>query len=543
MSGPGLNGRSGALNALTPDETGKNLVYRFMPVRTSLPIIVIIAVGKVERMEVNPRILKWFANRGINPENVKHTGIYSGRHQQDGDKWQVVPDETGEVVVFPYRRKGAVVNEKYRAANKRFYQMPGGKKVFWNADILDDPALHEGRASLIITEGEMDALAVMEAGNPFVVSVPDGAPPAPGGITEVPEGMKAQDVIPEFDTKYGYIFNDWDSLKKIKRIIIATDNDEPGRRLAEELVRRLGRARCSFVVYPEGCKDFNEVLMKGDMATIGEMIARAQPYPVSGVYTYSELPEEPPLNPASTGFGRLDDYLKPFYPALMVVTGFAGSGKSSFVNQMVGQLNLQHGWKVAIASFEMRIKPFVTGVLTQTYLEAGNDVAVQDEWLDENFMFIAPEPSEEDESFDIDWLIEKATVAVIRHGIRVLVIDPWNEIEHASRKGESLTDYTGRAIRALKRFGREFECLVIVVAHPTKNAATKAPEEVTLYDVSDSAHWANKADFGIVVARRGESEHDFVSSVFVKKVRYQPISGRPGSIELTYDPVTRTFGQ
>ena len=497
-------------------------------------------------METNPRVLKWFANRGINPENVKHMGIYSGRHQQDGDSWKVAPDETGEIVVFPYWRKGAVVNEKYRAANKRFYQMPGGKKVFWNADILYDTALHEGRASLIITEGEMDALSVMEAGNPFVVSVPDGAPPA----LEI--GQTAEDIIPEFDTKYGYIFNDWDALKKIKRIIIATDDDEPGRRLAEELVRRLGRARCSFVIYPAGCKDFNEVLMKGDMATISEMIARAQPYPVSGVYTYSELPEEPPLNPVSTGFGRLDDYLKPFYPALMVVTGMAGSGKSSFVNQMVAQLNLMHGWRAAIASFEMRIKPFVTDTLISAYQESGQDAAVQSEWLDENFIFIAPEPSDEDDSFDIEWLIEKATVAVIRHGVRVLVIDPWNEIEHASRKGESLTDYTGRAIRALKRFGREFECLVIVVAHPTKSAAQKPPNEVGLYDVSDSAHWANKADFGLVVCRNGKkgedgemipNSADYVSSFFIRKIRYQPVSGMLGQLELTYDPQTRLFSQ
>lgn len=503
-------------------------------------------------MEINPRAIKWFEERGINRENVAHMGIYSGKHIQDGDNWHVEPDINGEVVVFPYRRKGAVFNAKYRAANKRFYQMPGGKKLFWNADILDDPALHEGRAALVITEGEMDALAVMEAGNPFVVSVPDGAPPAAGGITPLEPGQKPEDIIPEFDLKYGYIFNDWDALKKIKRIVIATDNDEPGKRLAEELVRRLGRARCSFVVYPEGCKDFNDVLQKGDMATVAEMIARAQPYPVSGVYTYSQLPEEPPLNPVSTGFGRMDEFLKPFYPALMVVTGLAGSGKSSFVNQMVGQLNLQHGWKIAIASFEMRIKPFVTGVLTQTYLEAGHDVAVREEWLDENFIFIAPEPSEEDESFDIDWLIEKATIAVIRHGIRVLVIDPWNEIEHASRKGESLTDYTGRAIRALKRFGREFECLVIVVAHPTKSAAQKPPTEIGLYDVSDSAHWANKADFGLVVARRGKKDSegkeipnsaDMVSSFFIRKIRYQPVSGIPGSLELTYDPETRLFGQ
>ncbi len=489
-------------------------------------------------MEINPKIIRWFEGRGISRGTVEATGICSGLHRPDGDSFRVDPDPNGNVVIFPFSRRGAVLNEKYRAAHKKFYQKPGGKKLFWNADVLDDPVLIEGRAALVITEGEIDALSVIESGNPFVVSVPDGAPPPREETLQ-----EFNEIDPEHDDKYRYILNDWDALKKIKRIVIATDSDAPGKQLAEELVRRLGRARCSFLTYPEGCKDLNDVLLKHGMAAMAETVARAQPYPVSSIYTADQLPQEPDLDPVSTGWGRLDSYLKLFYPALMVVTGFAGSGKSSFVNQMVAQLNVLHGWKIGIASFEMRIRPFVTDVLLQTYREAGGRPEHSNRWLNDNFVFIAPEPSEEDAAFDIDWLIEKATVAVIRHGIRVLVIDPWNEIEHAVQRKESLTDYTGRAIRALKRFGREFECLVIVVAHPTKSAAQKAPEDVSLYDVSDSAHFANKADFGLVVARHGDNPLDFISTVFVRKVRYQPISGSPGSIDIAYDPNLRTFGQ
>lgn len=489
--------------------------------------------------EINPKVIKWFLDRGINPENVVHMGIYSGQRLPNGE---VAPDRNGNLVVFPYRRRGAVLNEKYRTGDKRFSQRSGGKKLFWNADVLDEPALHDGRAALLITEGEMDALSALEAGYPYVVSVPDGAPP--------PRAEKdSEEPSPDFDAKYQYIINDWDALQKIKRIIIAADADPAGQQLAEELVRRLGRARCSFVRYPEGCKDFNEVLMRGDMATISTMIATAKPYPVSGVYTYSELPPEPELQPVSTGWGRLDEFIMPFYPSLMVVTGMAGAGKSSFVNQMAAQMNLRHGWKVAIASFEMRVKPFVTNTLTGVYRSYITNPAKEERWLDENFVFIAPEPSEEDREFDIDWLIDKAITAVVRGGIRILVIDPWNEIEHALGRRESLTEYTGRAIRVLKRFGREFDCAVVVVAHPTKNAATRVlndPEKIadlSLYDVSDSAHWANKADFGVVLNRRGQHIEDTVTTVAIKKVRYQPVTGRIGSIEICFDPQTRLFSQ
>lgn len=488
-------------------------------------------------MEISQKHLKWFEDRGISQANAESMGIYSGQRRQTGeDSFEVVPHPNGELLVFPFHRGGRVVNEKYRGPQKRFFQKPGGVKCFYNADILSDPALHEGRYPLTIVEGEMDLLAVKQAGNPFVVSVPDGAPPPlkDGAVSHEAE------IDPERDNKYQFIYNDWENLKKIKRIVIATDADEPGKRLAEELVRRLGRSRCSFVTFPEGCKDFNDLIKTTDLAAVPEVIARAKPYPVSGVYRLEDLPDEPPITPVTTGFGRLDEYIKPFYPSFMAITGFAASGKSTWTNQMVANLAFLHGWPVAIASFEMRINPFVTDTLAATYRELKGRGDPY-EWINENFVFIAPEPGDDNDQFDIEWLIEKAITAVVRYGIRVLVIDPWNEIEHAVRRGESLTDYTGRAIRALKRFGREFEVLVIVVAHPTKSAANKAPEDVSLYDISDSAHFANKADHGVVIARVIGTECD--SRVMVKKVRYQPMTGKNGDVILTYSREKKVFSE
>ena len=108
--------------------------------------------------------------------------------------------------------------------------------------------------------------------------------------------------------------NNWELLAKVKRIVIATDGDEPGVRLAAELVRRLGRVRCYFVTYPkdaavdggEGrkrpCKDLNEVLLAFGAAEVVRIIASATPYPVAGVYRLSAFPQEPDLMPVSTGW-------------------------------------------------------------------------------------------------------------------------------------------------------------------------------------------------------------------------------------------------
>lgn len=494
---------------------------------------------------INPQVLRWFEKRGINEETVVRTAIYSGLRQADG---AVVEHAQGNVIAFPFIDGGQVVAEKYRAAGKKFFQKVGGQRTFWNADILDDPSLQDGHTPLIITEGELDALSVIEAGNPFVVSVPDGAPPArdfSGKLINVPE--TDADIDPLHDDKFSYVARNWERLKKIKKIIIATDNDEPGRRLAAELVRRLGRVRCYWVEYPEGCKDINDVLMNHGCAEIVKVLANAQPYPVSGLYRLSGFPEEPAFNPVSTGWGRLDEYAKLFYPSFMVITGFAGSGKTTFANQLAAHAAIRHGWSVAIASYEMRIRPFVIDTLRAAYLSkpkhfwTSGDLLSADDWIENQFVFIAPDMEDgSDDNADIDWLLERAAAAVIRHGIRLLVIDPWNEIEHCRRPGENLTEYTGRAIRALKKFGRRFDVAVIVVAHPTKSACDKTPDQVSLYDVSDSAHFANKADIGMVVARHPDSE---ITSIFVRKVRYQPETGKLGSIEVAFDPNSRLFSQ
>ena len=210
-------------------------------------------------MTINPQAVEWLQARAINPETASRMGIYTAARGPDGEPRA---DPSGTILVFPYVDGGSEVNAKYRTLDeKRFWQRKDARKTFFNADVLDDPALERGDHAIIITEGELDALAAIQSGFPFTVSVPDGAPPArdkQGNLVFVPEG--ADDVALEHDEKYRYIFNNWARLEKIKRFILATDGDEPGWQLAQELARRLGRARCAFVTYPQGCKDLNEAL-------------------------------------------------------------------------------------------------------------------------------------------------------------------------------------------------------------------------------------------------------------------------------------------
>jgi len=503
-------------------------------------------VGQVEKCPMLSELhKKWLTKRGINVEVAIRMGTYSVRRDPNG---QLVSDPEGDVIAFPFVKDGEIVGHKYRGPHKTFWQQANGRKQFYNVDILEESALHDGSMALVITEGELDALAVATSGYPYVVSVPDGAPPprdAEGRLIVVPR--TTDDIIPDADTKFGYITADWESLTKVRRIVIATDSDEAGRRLAEELVRRLDRVRCSFVVYPETCKDLNEVLVQQGADGVMAVINAAKPYPVDGVYKLSDFPPEEPIKTYSTGWGQLDEILRPYLGAFMVVGGFPGHGKSTWTMQLATNMAKLHGWSVAVASFEMRIVPYVTDTVMSTYLQGPIAHAAPQnrrrawDFVERKFTFIAPDRSDNETEHDIDWLLDRMAVAVIREGVRMVLIDPFNEIEHRKRHDESMTEYIGRAIKKLKGFAMQYNVLVCVVVHPTKASSHMDSEELSLYSLADSSHWANKADIGVIIGRVGDPKIDVITGVYIKKIRYQPDAGTLGDAFLTFDKSSRLF--
>ena len=488
---------------------------------------------------------KFLEKRKIDVNTAIHMGVYSVKRVPSG---QCLPDDNGDILCFPFIRNGKEVGAKYRGPKKVFWQKKDGRKQFFNADVLSDSQLQNGQASLVIVEGEMDALAVASAGYPFVVSVPDGAPPprdADGKLIHVPEGTA--DIDPQSDTKFSFLLADWDDLSGVKKIIIAVDSDEAGQRLAAELVRRLDRVRCLFVVYPETCKDLNEVLEKHGPAKVHDILNRAKPYPVDGLFKASDFPPTGKLETYSTGWHGLNDYLRPYTGAFMVVGGFPSHGKSTWSLQFCANMAALHGWNIAIASFEMQIVPYVTNALMGGFLgknvwnASPQEKAAAQDFLERKFTFISPNRADFTTDHDIDWLLDKMLTAVIREGVKMVLIDPWNEIEHKKKPDDSQTEYIGQAIRKLKSFAMQYDVLVCVVVHPTKGASHLDSAELGLYNLADSSHWANKSDVGIIIGRIGDPKHDVLTGIYIKKIRYQPDAGQVGDAVLTFDKENRLF--
>ncbi|XP_061349798.1 twinkle homolog protein, chloroplastic/mitochondrial-like, partial [Gastrolobium bilobum] len=172
-----------------------------------------------EELQLEPlcnELLAYFAERLISKETLQRNAVKQRKYDD-----QIV-------IAFPYNRDGTPVGCKYRDVHKNFWQEANTEKIFYGLDDI------KGQSDIIIVEGEMDKLAMEEAGFRNCVSVPDGAPPSVSS-KELPAKEK--------DTKYQYLWNCKDQLHQASRIILATDGDAPGQALAEELARRLGKEK------------------------------------------------------------------------------------------------------------------------------------------------------------------------------------------------------------------------------------------------------------------------------------------------------------
>ena len=83
-------------------------------------------------MTISAKHLEWLDGRSISVEAATNMGLYSAKRGSTG----VEPDANGQILVYPYLEHGEEKNAKYRGPQKRFWQKQGGKKLFWNRDIV-----------------------------------------------------------------------------------------------------------------------------------------------------------------------------------------------------------------------------------------------------------------------------------------------------------------------------------------------------------------------------------------------------------------------
>jgi twinkle protein len=452
---------------------------------------------------IHERHIQWLAARGIQFDTA------------EGLQLSTRTDDRGNWLVLPYFLDNKLVNRKFRmTAEKRHEMDKGGRLCLWNNECLKLKAVQDGSASVIITEGEFDAMIAIQSGFQAVVSVPNGAP-----------AERIDD--PVNSNRYGFLWENQADLEAVKIFILATDGDAPGRALAHDLAAILGPERCKFVSYPDGTKDLNEVFMADGAAGVVRVIDAAKPIPIKGLYSMEDFPDAGPVRGMNTGIECLDEHMQVVLGTLTIFSGYANMGKTTVTNTIVAHC-VDRGVPVCVASFETMPKPILRDGIAKAMLgcsdhEYGDHPKRQAAFSQiERCVRLVTNALDEELELDIDSFLEIARVAVVRDGVKLIILDPWNELEHKRNRDETTTEYIGRAIRKVKAFCRRYNVAFWIVAHPTKppKGTNTMP---SLYDVSDSANWSNKADYGLIYHRPDKAKNE--AQLAVVKVRM----GLPGS--------------
>lgn len=462
------------------------------------------------KTQLTDKAVKYFESRMISQRALNYMKVYSDT--------EFMPqfNKAIEVICFPYFFNEKLYNVKFRGAKKSFKLISGAELIFWNMDCLKECS------EVIIVEGEIDALTFIEHGFYNVLSVPNGA-----------------------NVKLEYLDNCIDLFKDLKKIFIATDQDTKGIELRDELVRRLGPER-SWIVSFKDCKDANEYFQKYG-PDFKDVIPEAKPVPVKGIVEVNSMYADI-YNLFTQGVQRgkqinfpiIDELITWETGRLAIVTGIPSSGKSEFVDYIITKLNLIHNWKAAFFTPENYPLKFHYAKLFEKLIgkkfhcdkstEIEFDMAY--EYVKQNFYYILNE-----DDFKVKSILDSAKILVKTRGIKIVVIDPYNKLEHQYKDSE--TQYISRFLDELINFAKFNDVLVFLIAHPKKMNKGEIP---TLYDISGSANFYNKTDYGMTVHRKTGEEGTMINEVdvYFQKIKYKHL-GKQGVINLKYDYETGRF--
>jgi twinkle protein len=426
-------------------------------------------------------------------------------------------------VCFNYFEGGQLVNTKFRSGKKHFKMVQGAELIPYNIDSLI------GQTSCIIHEGELDAASSIAAGFKGVISVPAGAN---SNLSWLDRFMETH-------------------FEDLEEIIIAVDTDSAGIRLRDELVNRLGAERCRVVAYGPDCKDANEHLVKYGLESLRIAIEQAVEVPLEGIFTAADLHGDlralfdNGFGPgAETGWEEMDKICTYERRRNIIVTGTPGAGKSEWVDELVLRLCLRHQWKIGFFSPEnipivyhlRKLIEKLTGHRFQNGCGMTEGLlARSEEFLTENVSHISLKGNATP-----DRVLAKARELVVRRGCRIFVFDPLNRFDHEPAPGQTETQYISNLLNKFTEFATQYNCLLILVAHPRKmnrNPTTGATPRVEMYDINGSADFYNKADYGIVVERDKEIG---ITRVYVDKVKFKHL-GVGGVATFVYDPVNGRY--
>ena len=466
--------------------------------------------------EVSTKVEEWFTKRSISKHTLRDLQV------SEGLEFMPQTGKQENTIQFNYYMGDQLINIKYRDGRKNFKLYKGAEKVFYNINSI------VGYDWCVITEGEIDVLALHEAGIPNAISVPNGATLNNNNLDYL------DNCIDYFDDK--------------QKIILAVDADEPGQMLKQELVRRLGAEVC-FLVDFNGEKDANDYLIKHGADDLRDAIHNARPVPLENVSTLKDVEDElrdfvkNGFKPGfQIGIKNFDEIFSTYTGQFITVTGIPSSGKSDFVDQMVVGYNNLYGWKTAYASPENQPVYLHAHKLMRKHWQDMPRVGDfgGDKWqnvtdhVNDNYFFI------DMDKYSLESVLRKGAELVKRKGIKCLVLDPFNKIRDVDAKSDDVNRYTMDYLAKIEAFCKKYDVLTFIVAHPTKmyKGQDGKIEEPTMYNIKGGGEWYDASYHGLLVHRDYEAK---TTKVKVLKVKFQNLGQNGAESYFTWEPRSGSF--
>jgi twinkle protein len=506
----------------------------------------------LKNIQLKDNVVKWFADRCISKKTLDKFMIFVK------EEWMPQTEKKENCICFPYFKDGELVNVKSRDARKNFKLHKDAELVFYNLQSIGD------KKHCIVVEGEIDCMAVYEAGiGADAIADKDGVVSneelSKWAIVSVPNGAS------KGSQRMEYLDNCAEWFIGLHEIIIATDGDEAGQQLAQELIRRLGVERCQTISYPieeatfsdgkRRCKDLNEVLVHFGGGVIRTIISNASSIPVEGVYEVDDIfpsmlenfRNGVPLAP-TTRFAETDHYWRWKKGDVNLFTGYANWGKTFYVLQMMLTKSIWDGWKWAVFcpenypanDFYDDIVEMYVGKWLREMTEVEYTNACQ--FIGQHIFYVYPE-----DSHDVVSIHEKFRYLVMKKGVDGVLVDPFNQLDHNQKGYQREDQYLSEVLKDMKRFALLNAVVYNIVAHP-KNPnyqEGKVLPVVDMYDISGGAMWGNKSDL-IVSYHRPRFHEDKNSTeveVHVQKLKRKRTGGQLGSFPLNLNWQKKRYQQ
>ena len=466
--------------------------------------------------QLSDNAIKWFEARGISQKTLTDLKI------SEGPEWMPQTNGTVNTIQFNYFINDQLINTKFRDGRKNFKLVKGAEKVFYNLNSIVNTDW------CVIVEGEMDALSLYEVGITNVVSVPNGAT-----LNRL---------------NLDYLDNCIEYFENKSKIVLATDSDEAGENLKQELIRRFGAEVCwmaNFGIH----KDANDLLIADGRNALINAIHSAIAVPLENVVTVKDINDEleefiyEGFKPGyQIGLDNFDSIFSTYTGQFITVTGVPSSGKSDFVDRMAVGYQMKYGWKTAFASPENKPTFLHAHKLIRKvggWMPKQEDLG-SDKWnkcfevVNDNFYFI------EAERYDLDSVLKKGAELVKRKGIKCLVIDPFNKVKMKGAADMSITDATMEYLARIEAFAKKYDVLVIIVAHPTKMYKKEdgTIDEPNMYNIKGGGEWYDASYHGLLIHRNYQNN---TVKAKVLKVKFQNLGENQAEAHFKWNHVSGDY--